>query len=501
MNELPEQILQEESKKENFFKRIWRWTTKDKGRISALVFILLFIVIIIVLAALGTNLGEQLQKILDFFESRYTLVGIYIGVFIISIFGNFTVIFPVPYTFAIVTVAARDSVGFLEVIIVGLCAGLGAAVGETTAWLFGKASKNVIEEGMEKQVSQAQKWIDRGLAPLIIFIFAATPLPDDAVLVFIGLLSYSLWKTLLWCFLGKIVLTSSISLVTKLFTEFEIGEKILWLFGLSTEGGEISASDPNPLSSALVWLSSIILIGVVLFIDWGVIWNRIRSVNYKGRLLKFLNISNNPQFQKLEKSERKKDKKLLREAYYWECKIIEETNRSDDEEQAEFDYFGLLSIDYLKDNSLIIKPKLVWYNDHSSNECQDDIIQSYKITNFRIPTNESKLTEENKIQSNKFICQLSIKHKKFKKPFQFSYLIQKSSQYNLICIGEKEAEAINLVKKYSRDIILMKLANFLENEIETDYEITKIIIAKNQYFKNIIPNYLKKEFNITTEST
>jgi membrane protein YqaA with SNARE-associated domain len=219
------------------FKRAWKWATKDKETIGSLVFIFLFIVLVVVLAALGLDLGQIMQNIVNWFELKVGKIGIFLGVMIISIFGNFTVIFPVPYVFALVTVAIKPSITIFDVIIMGIFAGIGASVGETSAWFLGKASKNVIEGSMNKQIARAQNWIDKGLAPLIIFLFAATPLPDDAVLVFIGLLGYALWKTLIWCFLGKVALTTFVGLFAKLLGDTRFGGTVLWLFGLESSGG------------------------------------------------------------------------------------------------------------------------------------------------------------------------------------------------------------------------------------------------------------------------
>lgn len=86
--------------KKPFFKRTWEWLTKDKQRLWSIIFLFLFVVLIIVLAALNLNLGEIMRNIVDWFQMKIGIWGIFIGVFVISIFGNFTVIFPIPYTLA-----------------------------------------------------------------------------------------------------------------------------------------------------------------------------------------------------------------------------------------------------------------------------------------------------------------------------------------------------------------------------------------------------------------
>ncbi|MHA1221610.1 MAG: hypothetical protein ACTSQB_07740 [Candidatus Heimdallarchaeota archaeon] len=125
----------EYKQKENVFKRLWSWATKDKSRIGSLIFLSLFMVLIIILAIFNQNIGVWLGNIIDWFEVKIGLWGIFIGIFVISIFANFTVIFPVPYTFALVAVAIRPDVDALDILIMGLFAGGGSAIGETSAWL------------------------------------------------------------------------------------------------------------------------------------------------------------------------------------------------------------------------------------------------------------------------------------------------------------------------------------------------------------------------------
>ena len=114
---MSEEIIEE--KKENFFIRAWKWLKADKERLAAIIFLTLFVILIIVLAALDLNMGKIMQNIVDWFENKIGLWGIYIGVFVISIFGNFTIIFPVPYTLVLVTVATRPSIGALDIFIMG----------------------------------------------------------------------------------------------------------------------------------------------------------------------------------------------------------------------------------------------------------------------------------------------------------------------------------------------------------------------------------------------
>ena len=56
----------------------------------------------------------------------------YLGAFIISIFGNFTILLPVPYTLTIYAFGAT-----LNPLLLGLVCGLGATIGEFSAYILG----------------------------------------------------------------------------------------------------------------------------------------------------------------------------------------------------------------------------------------------------------------------------------------------------------------------------------------------------------------------------
>ncbi|MHA1837454.1 MAG: VTT domain-containing protein, partial [Candidatus Heimdallarchaeota archaeon] len=346
-------------------KRFWHWLTKDKERLGSIIFISLFIILIIVLASLDMNFGEIMVNIVNWFEgTRLGLWGIFLGVFLISIFGNFTIIFPVPYTLALVTVATRDYIGWWQILVMGIFAGAGASIGETSAWLLGKASKKVIENSMEKQVSRAQNWIDRGLAPLIIFLFAATPLPDDAVLVFIGLLGYSLWKTIIWCFFGKIVLTAGTGLAAKYLAGTPFGTKIFWLFGLTAEGG---VGDPPPTwLSAIIWIASMLIIGLLLFVDWTEIWNWLTRTTQKGKYKKLVEIDQNgitastPNELVESKDYTPKQIKMQKEASFWQCVIkIKENDYPD--------YYDFYTLSYIVGQQSNVQLKADWFENLNKN--------------------------------------------------------------------------------------------------------------------------------------
>lgn len=472
--------------KKSFFKGAWEWLTIDKQRMWSIIFLFLFVVLIIVLAALNLNLGEIMRNIIDWFQMKIGIWGIFLGVFVISIFGNFTVIFPIPYTLALVTAATDPTIQAWHVIVMGIFAGAGASIGEVSAWFLGKASKNVIEDGMEKQVSRAQRWIDKGLAPIIIFVFAATPLPDDAILVFIGLLGYALWKTVIWCFLGKIVLTSATGLAAKYLGETAFGEKILWLFGLKIGESGVTASEPAAWISALVWVASIAIIGVVLFIDWGDIWNFLsRSVlRRKYRKLAISDLDSLETTHVLDVNQQDEEKqsfrkqRMLKEASFWQCAI----SKKDDDTS---DYFDLYSVSFVlgKASNILLKPD--WFAKFSKNLSEEKFnkLNEYQLDKLLPPKKIKEFYESNEkldeITSNMIYLSFTTNHIETDTNFRVGFLLEKMNQdqIKVRCIGEKEALIIRSFKSISPELMITNLVKFLDHLAETPELVKKIDVA------------------------
>lgn len=123
----------------------------------------------------------------------------YVGIFLVSLIGNLTIVFPFP---AFVFIFAMGSV--LNPWLVGLAGALGGALGETTGYLLGAGSREVVIDKYGKKLKKAKSWTEKhGIFPVIIF-FALTPLPSDIIGIFAGLIRYDFKKFLLANFIGKL---------------------------------------------------------------------------------------------------------------------------------------------------------------------------------------------------------------------------------------------------------------------------------------------------------
>ena len=129
----------------------------------------------------------------------------YTGAFLISIFGNFTLFFPVPYVITIYAFGAT-----LNPILLGIACGLGSTIGEFSAYLVGRGGRRVIDEKYGKQLETAKMLVQtHGMA--IIFLFAVLPLPDDLILIPLGMLRYSLKKAIVAMFAGKLIMCTAVA--------------------------------------------------------------------------------------------------------------------------------------------------------------------------------------------------------------------------------------------------------------------------------------------------
>jgi membrane protein DedA with SNARE-associated domain len=129
----------------------------------------------------------------------------YAGAFLISIFGNFTIFFPVPFTITIYAFGAT-----LNPLLLGIACGLGSTIGEFSAYLVGAGGRKIIEDRYGERLENAKLLIEKyGMA--IIFLFALLPLPDDVILIPLGMMRYDLKKALTAAFLGKVAMCTIVA--------------------------------------------------------------------------------------------------------------------------------------------------------------------------------------------------------------------------------------------------------------------------------------------------
>lgn len=127
----------------------------------------------------------------------------YFGVFAIGFLSSFLIFLPTP-AFIVVFILAGPEFGF-NPLLLGIAGGLGAAVGELIGYFLGYGSEEVLLKKYEKQLKGIEAAFQKHGASLIIFIFAATPLPFDIVGIFCGVVKYPVKNFFLPLLLGKIL--------------------------------------------------------------------------------------------------------------------------------------------------------------------------------------------------------------------------------------------------------------------------------------------------------
>jgi uncharacterized membrane protein YdjX (TVP38/TMEM64 family) len=124
----------------------------------------------------------------------------YFGVFLISLIGNASIALPIPSLFF--TFVAATTFNW---VIVGLVAGIGEALGESTGYLAGYGGSAIIED--RGLYDRMQYWMEK-YGVLTIFILSMIPNPIiDLAGIAAGASRFGYIKFLVTCWLGKTIKT------------------------------------------------------------------------------------------------------------------------------------------------------------------------------------------------------------------------------------------------------------------------------------------------------
>lgn len=128
----------------------------------------------------------------------------YLGIFLISVLGNATVVLPVP-----VILTAFIGGGIFNPFIVGVVTAVGAAIGELTGYLVGYGGRVVIKD--DKKLVRIEGWMKKyGL--WVLFVLSAIPNPFfDLAGIVAGATGVPVYKYLIVVTLGKMVKFITIS--------------------------------------------------------------------------------------------------------------------------------------------------------------------------------------------------------------------------------------------------------------------------------------------------
>ncbi|MEM5766122.1 MAG: VTT domain-containing protein [Candidatus Aenigmatarchaeota archaeon] len=123
--------------------------------------------------------------------------------FISNMVASSTVIFPIPL-FAFYVYLAT----LLNPILLAVISAFGATLGEFVGYTLGYAGSDLLNKN--KYFEIAKKWFNRNGA-LTVFLFSATPLPDDVVGIIAGAANYNKSKFFVACLMGKFLMFLTIA--------------------------------------------------------------------------------------------------------------------------------------------------------------------------------------------------------------------------------------------------------------------------------------------------
>ncbi len=185
----------------------------------------------------------------------------YPGDFFVSLVGNATIIVPFPYMgipFILGGIRNPATLDFVfDPTLVGLIAGVGAMIGEMVCYIAGRLGGRLVDVN---QTSGFSAFVTRHpiATPLAVFIVAATPLPDDAVIMPLGAVKYPWWRVVPPLLVGKSLMLTVIAWAGRLSLDSIAG----WLGAIESAG--ILGTMTEVAAMALVVLS----LYLVARIDW-----------------------------------------------------------------------------------------------------------------------------------------------------------------------------------------------------------------------------------------
>ena len=125
----------------------------------------------------------------------------YLGLFAASLFSSSTIFIPIPVFIFVFSFGA-----VLNPFFVALSSALGSALGEITGYLVGLGGKKLLEKKYEKQIKKIKKTFKKYGADVWLIIAAATPIPNDILTIFCGLIKYDWKRFLIDMFIGYFIL-------------------------------------------------------------------------------------------------------------------------------------------------------------------------------------------------------------------------------------------------------------------------------------------------------
>ena len=173
------------------------------------------------------ELQDIVNWLMDF--SKYG----YFGIFLISLIGASSIIFPIPSAVIIFTLAGIQNQGVyvFDPLWIAVAGGLGAAVGEFTSYAVGYGGRRIVGKKYQRKFDLLVRVFNR-FGPIVIFLFALTPLPDDLIFIPLGVMRYSFPKAFVSALSAKFLMTLIVAYSGRFSVKFIadiFGEGSTWM--------------------------------------------------------------------------------------------------------------------------------------------------------------------------------------------------------------------------------------------------------------------------------
>ena len=201
--------------------------------------------------------SDIIKQLSEWMESLALQYG-YLGIFLISLIGATSIIFPIPYTVIIFTLGGLKvgEAWVFEPFWIAVAAGIGSTIGEFSGYLIGFGGRKAISERYKKKMDFLVKVFNK-FGSIAIFLFALTPLPDDLLFIPLGVMRYSIIRIFLPALIGKFLM----NLIVAYSGRFSVNV-IRDIFGVESDW--ISA-----LIGMILAIVLLIIVFIIMFkVDW-----------------------------------------------------------------------------------------------------------------------------------------------------------------------------------------------------------------------------------------
>jgi hypothetical protein len=175
-----------------------RLSVERKYALITVLVIALFIVLQMTNALAGVN-----ETVTDGVNQLARLGSI--GVFVIALIANVSIIIQIPYTLPLLS-AALGGADLVSMLLLGVASGLGAGIGAVLAY---KVADTLVVRTHAEPDGRAFRWISRNvdtkprLTSFVIFLVALSPLPDGTIVMPLAMVHFGLRRLAVPLFLGK----------------------------------------------------------------------------------------------------------------------------------------------------------------------------------------------------------------------------------------------------------------------------------------------------------